>query len=146
MLLRSGAGVREVARTVGSSASSVSRWKRAVAGRGMRGLAARPNPGRPPGLTAAQRRRLTALLGRGPAAHGFPTDLWTLGRVAEVIERHFGRRYHPSSVWHILRAAPWTPQMPQDRAREQDEAAVARWRRVDWPRILKRRGGRAGTS
>ena len=146
MLLRSGGGVREVARTVAASASSVSRWKRAIAQRGLRGLAARPDTGRPPGLTAAQRRRLIGLLGRGPAASGFPTDLWTLARIAAVIERHFGRRYHPSSVWHILRAAPWTPQLPADRAREQDEAAVARWRRVDWPRILKRRGGRAGTS
>ena len=75
MLLRSRVGVREVARAVGSSASSVSRWERAMAGRGLRGLAALPIPGCPPGLTAGQRCRLAGLLWRGPAAHGFPTDL-----------------------------------------------------------------------
>lgn len=143
-LLRSGRRVCDVARVVGADDSSVSRWKRALGWHGLRGLAARPAPGRPAGLDGPRRRRLARLLGRGPEAHGFPTGLWTLRRVAEVIERHFGRRYHPSSVWHILRAIPWTPQVPARRAGERDERAIRGWGRRDRPRILKkpRRAGR----
>jgi transposase len=103
-LLRSGRGVRDVARVVGASPSSVSRWKRVLDRLGLRGLAAKPNAGRPHGLSAAQRRRLAGLLGRGPLAQGYVNGLWTLGRVAAVIRRRFGRRYHVSSVWHLLRA------------------------------------------
>jgi hypothetical protein len=60
-----------------------------------------------------------------------------LARVADVILRHFGVRYHPSQVWRILLALDWSPQKPQRLARERDEVAIARWRRVDWPRIKK---------
>ncbi len=28
----------------------------------------------------------------------YPTELWTVKRVAEVIEKHFGVRYNPSGV------------------------------------------------
>jgi hypothetical protein len=54
----------------------------------------------------------------------------------------WGVSYHPSQVWRILRASDWTCQKPERRARERDEAAIARWRRVDWPRIKKSRKDR----
>jgi len=89
-------------------------------------------------LTVGQRRRLIRLLLRGPRKHGYGTELWTLARVAEVIAVTFGVQYHPSAVWHILRAMDWSCQKPERRARERDEEAIARWRQQDWPRIKKR--------
>jgi len=41
-------------------------------------------------------------LRQGAQAHGFGTDLWTLPRVAAVIERTAGVHYHSSHVWKIL--------------------------------------------
>jgi transposase len=57
--------------------------------------------------------------------------------VAEVIEKHFGRRYDPSGVWRLLRRMGWSSQKPERQARERDEATIERWRKKDWPRIKK---------
>jgi transposase len=127
-----------VAKTLRVSLVSVGRWRRLAGIGGVKALAAKPNPGRPLKLSTARRGQLLNLLARGPTRHGYHTELWTLGRVAEVIHRRWGVSYHPSQVWRILRASNWSSQMPQCRARERDEKAIARWRRVDWPRIKKR--------
>jgi hypothetical protein len=64
---------------------------------------------------------------------------WTLGRIAQVIERLTGVRYHPGHVWRLLRGLGWSVQRPARRAAERDEAEIARWRTEEWPRI---KGGR----
>ena len=78
------------------------------------------------------------MLRRGPPAFGYTTDLWTLKRVAEVIEREFAVRYHPGHVWRLLVSLAWSCQKPERRARERDEAAIERWRERHWPHIKKR--------
>jgi transposase len=137
-LLDKGLGVREVARQIGCSPMSVSRWQAEVRLRGPDALRPKPAPGRPPRVTARQRAKLLKLLLKGATAHGFSTDLWTLPRVAEVIARTFGVRYHPAHVWKILRGEGWSCQKPERRARERDEAAIQRWRTERWPHIKKR--------
>jgi hypothetical protein len=70
----------------------------------------------------------------GSEAAGFDTDLWTVKRVAVVIEQVTGS-YHPGHVWCLLRAPGWSPQRPMRRAAERDEQAIGRWDTQDWPRI-----------
>ena len=140
-LLGRGKGVNEVARLVGASSSSVSGWKRTLARRGPDGLAAKPHPGRKPGLSTRDKRRLVSLLKKGAVAAGYPNDLWTCQRVADLIGRSFGVWYHPDHVWKILRGLGWSAQKPEPRARERDEVAIERWRKKRWPRIKKTRGG-----
>jgi len=132
-----------VARTLRVSPASVSRWRQALRRGGTKALSAKPVPGRPPKLDAAQRRRIARLLLKGPLRHGYETQLWTLDRVSEVIARHLGVSYHPGHVWRILLSLGWSCQKPESRARERDEEAIARWRQVDWPRIKKSHGNRA---
>ncbi len=86
-------------------------------------LKARPHPGKPPKLTSQQKQTLATICSRALAA-GFATDLWTLARVAQVIERHFQVQYHPGHVWRILQEMGWNAQKPERRARKRDEAAV----------------------
>jgi transposase len=136
-LLRKGLGVREVARMVGSSPSSVSRWKEAMHKGGSQALAAKAQPGRPARLSVQQKERLVGLLLQGPQAHGHASQLWTLPRVAQLIEREFGISYHPAHVWKILRACGWSAQKPQRLARERDEEQIQGWRRSRWPHIKK---------
>jgi transposase len=144
-MLRRGVKAAAVARAFRVSLVSVGRWRAAARrGGGVTALAAKPAPGRPPKLSLARRRQLLHMLSRGPRRHGFGTELWTLGRVAEVVYRRWGVTYHPSQVWRILVALGWSCQKPQRRARERDEARVARWRRADWPRIKKSPQIRAG--
>ena len=139
-LLLQGKGVSHVAREVGAAKSSVSRWNAALENGGLEALEARKAPGAKPRLTARQKERLVRILLRGPRKSGYRTELWTCPRVAEVIERVFGVKYHPDHVWKILHdQLGWTCQKPEQQAREKDDEAIQRWREQDWPRIKKGR-------
>lgn len=145
-LLLKGKGVREVARLVDAAPSSVSRWKRELEPGGLEALRAKPHPGRSPRLTAEDKQQLEEILLRGAPAAGFPTDLWTLARVTQVIEREFGVKYHPGHVWYILTDMGWSCQKPERRARERDEEAIARWREKGWAQVKKKPESMAGAS
>ena len=136
-LLLEGKGVREVSRLIGVSPSSVSRWKQQLKQGGLDALRAKPHPGRSPKLTAEQRKELEGILLKGARAAGFPTDLWTLKRVAQVISWEFGVTFHPGYVWYILKGMGWSPQKPERRARERDEEAIAAWRTEGWTGVKK---------
>jgi transposase len=131
----------EVARLVGASLSSVKRWRRAWQEDGVAALAAKPHPGPTPKLSESQRQALVMILKQGPLRSGYRTDLWTTARVTEVVRKKFRVKYHPDHVGRILHDLGFTPQKPQQVAREQDAAAVKRWRTQDWPRIKKRPAG-----
>ena len=132
-----------VAGAVGASRASVTRWRQAYEAGGRQAMAAKPHPGGASRLTDAQRKRLIRMLLQGPRKHGYGTELWTLARVAQLIAVKFGVEYHPSAVWHILRAMGWSCQKPERRARERDEEVIATWRQVEWPHIKKRLKKRA---
>ena len=136
-LLLDGKGIREVARTVHASCSSVKRWKDELDRGGLEALKAKPPPGRQTFLSTQQKRRLVKLLEKGPLAAGYDTEQWTCPRVAEVIEYHFDVQYHVDHVWRLLRSLGWTCQKPEQRARERDDEAIRRWREKEWPRIKK---------
>ena len=104
----------------------------------MEALKAKPHPGRSPRLSTEQKERLRTTLLAGPGAAGFATDLWTLARVTQVIERTFGVKYHPGHVWYILRDMGWSPQKPERRARERDEEAIKQWREEGWAQVKKK--------
>jgi transposase len=112
-----------------------------VAGAARRGSAKRKPatraPGRPCYLSAKQVTRLEAALQRGARAYGYADDYWTLARIARVIWKLFGIRYHPSSVWRVLRRMGWSCQKPQRVAFRHDDAAIAHWKHYIWPRIKK---------
>lgn len=137
-LLEQGMKPATVAKAVGTSRASVTRWRQVYEAGGQEALESKPHPGGTSRLTVAQRKRLIRLLLQGPRKHGYATELWTLSRVAEVIAVTFGVEYHPSAVWHILRSMRWSSQKPERRARERDEQAIPTWRQEDWPRIKKR--------
>ena len=125
-----------VARILGVTPSSLSRWRRL--GRLPAGLDAKPVPGRKPRLSDKQLATLETLLRKGAVAHGWPNHLWTAKRVAVLIERRFGVRFHPEHARKILNGRlAWTSQKPQKHARECDDKEVERWVADDWPRIIR---------
>lgn len=129
--------LREVARRVGVTAASVWRWWQAWRLRGSPGLDAKPVPGRPRVLSDHERQKLVETLLEGALVAGFPTEVWTLKRIAVVIRRKFGVQYHPSHVWKLMRACGWSCQVPERRALQRDEEAIERWKRRRWPAIKK---------
>jgi len=140
-LVREGYSLNEVARRIGCNASSVMRWRDAFRRGGHAALRPKPTPGRPPLLTGRQKASLVSHLLQGPLAHGYRTDLWTTLRVAQLIQRKFGVRYHRDNVGRLLHVLGWTCQKPEKRATQRDEAAIEDWKRRDWPRVKKTRRG-----
>jgi transposase len=136
-LLDAGHSLNEVGRRIRCNASSVMRWRDTRQRGGAQALAVRFSPGRPWKLDQAQRKQLVRLLLRGPLAQGYRTNLWTTVRIAEVVEREFGIRYHRAHVGRLMHSLKWTPQKPERRALERDEEKIKRWKQRDWPQVKK---------
>src|SRR5215213_6393532 len=116
-LLRSGrVSQAEIARRFGVSEAAVSQWKRRLDAGGPGGLRRGRHTGRPARLTGIEWARLGSLLQRGALAAGFDTEQWTLRRVAHLIRREFGARYHFRSLGRALHAHGFSPQHPAPRA------------------------------
>jgi transposase len=136
-LFRQGKSQADVVRELEVSRQSVSRWHAEWQAGGANALRRVGSPGRPRLLDQNELRRVERRLKKGPLSNGYATDMWTLGRVGEVIEDETGVRYHPGHVWRVLREMGWSRQRPSRRAVERDDEAIARWVKEDWPRVKK---------
>ena len=124
-LFRRGMIPAEIARQLGVSHQVVSEWRTAWREGGRRALRGAGRAERRPKLSRVQLAKVEKTLLRGAEASGYVTDVWTLPRVPEVIERLTGVAYHPGHVWHLLREQlRWSWQRPARRALERDEAAI----------------------
>ena len=126
-----------IARELKVSRQSVSRWWEQWKRGGSGALRGAGRAGRKPKLDRKQLQRIELALRQGAKAHGFGTDLWTLPRVAVVIDRLTGVHYHPGHVWKILGAMDWTLQRPAQQARERNPEAVKHWVSKRWPAVKK---------
>ena len=135
-----------VAKTLGVHAVTVAKWMARRRAEGEAGLAAKPTLGRPRFLTAQQDLQVRAWLAQKPTAHGFPTDLWTARRVAELIRRNFGVAFHPNYLREWLTRRGYSPQRPTRRVRQRNEEAIIHWVANDWPRIQKKLATQTRTS
>jgi transposase len=129
---------RDIAVALGASESAVSQWVAAARTGGSDDLLARPAPGRPAKVGPGQLRLLPDFLWHGPEAYGFRGEVWTCGRVAQVLREELGVPYSKSQVSRILKGLGWTPQVPITRAIQRDEAAIERWRTEVWPELTRR--------
>lgn len=136
-LSESDCSIATIADVFGVPPSTVSRWRRV-------GMPDQIPPkksvgGRPRKLTDVQLNELSALLSKGATAHGWPNDLWTTKRMAEVIRRHFKVTCHPNQAWTIVtKYLGWTAKRPIQQHRAADEAEIQRWIEDDFPRIVER--------
>ena len=138
------AGVRqaEVARQLEVSAQAVSVWHPRWMEGGPEALRSRGPSGPTPRLSDAQLAQVEQALLDGAPANGFVGELWILDRIATVIERLTGIRYHPAWVWALLHHwLGWSVQRPRRRAAERDQAAIDRWVKERWPMIKQTPNG-----
>ena len=141
LAVQKGDKVKDVARINGVHPRSVFRWLQLA--QQQNGLAAKPHPGPATRLSSKQQRRLETLLRQGAHAHGWPNQLWTTQRIAELIRRHFGVSLHHDHVGRFLRQRlGWSVQKPRRRARERDEDQIAHWKSVVFPEIVEAAGER----
>jgi transposase len=138
-LMQQGWSQPQIAEVLGVSEGPVSQLIMRAREGGPEAIRHRSRPGAPRRLTADQLVRLPALLHQGAQAYGFRGHVWTCGRIAALIRLEFGISYHPVHVGRLCQAIGWSPQKPTRRARQQDEAAMARWREATWPAIKRGR-------
>jgi transposase len=129
----------QIAREVKVCRQTVSRWAAELRRGGRAAMKKAGRAGRKPEMKGRDLPRLVELLKRGPEALGYETPLWTCRRVAHLIEREFGVRYHPGHVWKILDGLGWSCQRPVGRARERNEAAIRHWKQKQWPATKKKK-------
>lgn len=127
----------EIARRLGVSRVAVHYWYITWKKKGKDGLR-RGRPGPKPRLTLKKFERVKRALEKGPIAAGYDTNLWTLARIALLIQRTVRVSYGTSQVWYLLRSLGWTSQKPETRYRNRNEAAIRRWKEEKWPAIQKK--------
>jgi transposase len=138
-------GVRpaEIARQLGVWHQIVSDWRAVWRRSGRDGLRSAGRAGRLPKLSRDQLEQVESELIKGAEANGYPNDVWTLQRVAEVIEHVTGVAYHPAHVWYILRQGlKWSWQRPARRATERNDEAIHQWLKKRWPQLKKGQSAR----
>ncbi|WP_455567403.1 IS630 family transposase [Streptomyces anandii] len=113
----------EVAAPLRISVRSVERWRRAWREGGEAGILSKGSPGRPR-LNEVQVARLERELERGPLAHGWTDQRWTLARIKTLIGRLFHVSYTVEGTWRLLKRHGWSWQQPTRRAIERDDDAV----------------------
>ena len=136
-MFRRGEKQADIARKLGVQRQSVSRWHKAYL-KGEKNLRWNGRKGRPRTLSAKDLRHLETSLKRGASSHGYDSDLWTLRRVADVIEKQAAFRPNTVFVWRTLKLIGWSSQRPAKKAIQRDEAAIERWKKTKWPQIKKK--------
>jgi putative transposase len=136
-----------VAKDLRVSVRSVERWRRAWREGGMEALHS-TGPANSPTVTDTQFAVLEEELGKGPSAHGFEDERWTLVRVQTVIRRRLRLTLSVATVWRLLKRHGWSWQAPARRALERDEHAVELWKKEVWPQVKasRRRPGHGSSS
>jgi transposase len=115
-LFAQGRSQAEVARQLDVSRQSASRWHAGWQASGTTGLQGRGPTGRRPKVADDQLEAIEQALLEGALAHGFATDVWTLDRIAVVIQGLTGVALSNPSVWRLLRQRlGWTVQRPKAR-------------------------------
>jgi transposase len=145
-LLDDGLNQTDIAHRLNVSRATVVRWVGQYRHHGREALRKAGRAGRKPRLDATQNQRLEERLRQGPERLGYETPLWTCPRVADLIEREFGIRYHPGHVWKVLVNLGWSPQRPTGKARERNEELIHIWRKKIWPGIKKKPAGKGARS
>jgi transposase len=133
--------IGEVAQEVGVHRNTLSLWLKLFREGGEAALIVRTPPGRPAELNPKQVQDIVKQVLKGPKACGFATDLWTLPRLSQLIERRHGVRYDPDHLSRLVRKWGLSWQKPKTQPVERDPEAIDRWVRTQWPRIKKKPAG-----
>ncbi|MCL4334323.1 MAG: winged helix-turn-helix domain-containing protein [Candidatus Thermoplasmatota archaeon] len=116
---------------MGVNRKTVYDWKKRVEnGHGFRN---RKKKGRNSRLTDKKKAELKRIVDSGATSYGFRTNLWTLKRIASVIEKEFGVHYNTTYIWQLLRIMGYSAHIPIAVAMEKDNDYVKKWLSKDYP-------------
>ncbi|MEU0950066.1 winged helix-turn-helix domain-containing protein [Streptomyces canus] len=70
---------------------------------------------------------------KGPVAHEWPEQTWTLARIKTLIGRRFHKSMALAAIAQLLHRHGSSHQVPARRATERDKDAVTGWVKETWP-------------
>lgn len=129
--------VGEVAEAYGVNRTTLYRWRTRYEANGKDGLRRRSGSGRPRKLEELDEGELRAIVLKPASAFGYETDLWTVGRLHQVITNRHEVDVSRDTVWRRLREAGLTYQKPEREYYEIDEEVRSKWLRYEAPKIRK---------
>jgi transposase len=127
--------VGDAADAFGVTSRTLHRWLRRYETDGNNGLERRQGSGRPRVLEELTEEELRNIVLRPASVFGYETDLWTVGRLHQVIQERHDIAVSRDTVWRRLREAGLTYQKPEREYYEVDHEARRQWQRVEVPRI-----------
>jgi transposase len=132
-----GLAAGHVADTFGVDRTTLFRWVRRYHTDGPDGLQRKAGSGRPRLLTELSEEDLRQIVMFPASDFGYETDLWTVGRLRQVIEEVCEVKLSKDTVWRRLRDAGLTYQKPERQYFEVDEEARQEWLRTEVPHIRR---------
>ena len=138
-LIKRGMSKAEVSRLLGVNRNSVNTWHKKYNISGPKGLQEK-NRGIPKGsgclLNTKQQQSVQEMItDKLPEQFKLPYGLWTRESVRELIKREFGIHIAIRTMGTYLNAWGFTAQKPKKRAYEQNDKAVQKWLKEDYPKI-----------
>ncbi|MCI0422037.1 MAG: IS630 family transposase [Acidobacteria bacterium] len=130
-----GLAMVQVAEAFNVDRTTLFRWVQKYHTYGQDGLQRRPVGGRPRLLDDLEEKELRWLVMCPASDFGYETDLWTVGRLQQVIAEVLEVTVSKDTVWRRLRDAGLTYQKPERQYFEVDEKARQKWLRTEVPRI-----------
>jgi transposase len=126
-----------VANAYGIERSTLYRWLENYHQDGVVGLYRKEGSGRPKLLEELTEAELKQIVLTSAITYGYESDLWTIGRLHQVITETFQVEISKHTVWRRLIAAGLTYQKPEREYYEADENVRKHWRRYEIPKIKR---------
>jgi transposase len=132
-----GLPVGQVADTFNVDRTTLFRWLHSYERDGLAGLQRKPGSGRPRLLNDLHEDDLRRIILHPASDFGYETDLWTVGRLRQVLAELYEVTLSKNTVWRRLRDAGLTYQKPERQYFEVDEKARQQWLRTEVPKIRR---------
>lgn len=136
-LHKSGWKITEISESFGLHRGSVSRWFTKYKRNGLKALKLKKAKGAEPKLNKKHIKKILSCLKKPATHYGFETELWDCTRVNQLIKTECKIKLHVSNVWRMLKSWNLTPQKPERKAYEQNDAEVKKWLEIEWPKIQR---------
>lgn len=130
-----GKKVNDIADFFGVHRCSVSDWISAYKKYGKEKLRSKKANGPAFKYNLKEIKNLLNLLQDNAIMHGFETPLWTCKRIQVVMKKITNKKLHTTNIMRLLQRTGLTPQKPERRASQRDDAVVERWLEEEWPKI-----------
>ena len=132
-----GLPVGEVAEAYCIDRTTLFRWVTRHKQNGSEGLKRKVGSGRPRLLADLCDNALLEIVLQPATTFGYETDLWTIGRLHQVVQEQYDTTISRHTVWRRVRDAGLTYQKPERQYFQIDEEAREEWMRTKAPVIRR---------